>query len=67
MHAVRNQYSHWIGLGHSALMSDAKADQFVLVVDALAVKVISGLSNYLVDAKITRFIPVRAPQEVIAS
>ena len=43
MHAVRNQYSHWIGLGHSALMSDAKADQFVLVVDALAVKVISGL------------------------
>ena len=67
MHAVRNQYSHWIGLGHSAPLSDAKADQFVLAVDALALKVISCLSNYLVDAKITRFIPVRASQEMIPS
>jgi hypothetical protein len=48
-------------------MSDAKADQIVLAVDALALKLIGCLSNYLVDAKITRFIPVRAPQEMIAS
>ena len=48
-------------------MSDAKADQIVLAVDALALKVVGCLSNYLVDAKITRFIPVRAPQEMIAS
>jgi hypothetical protein len=61
MHAVRNQYSHWIELGHSVQMSDAKADQIVLAVDALALKLSGRLSNYLVDAKTTRLTPVRAP------